>query len=100
MEKILPYFGERKGMCRGKQELELLGKHEQGCSRGSLLILPQQLRGAGSLSLQCHAASWVNSRSQKAAGIVPRLEGQQWSPAGDPQRDGEHTVSPMSALET
>lgn len=25
-------------MCKGKQELELLGKHEQGCSHGSHLI--------------------------------------------------------------
>lgn len=25
-------------MCKGKQELELLGKHEQGCLHGSHLI--------------------------------------------------------------
>lgn len=62
--------------------------------------LPQQLCGAGSLSHKCHVASWVNSWSQKASGIVPRLEGQQWCPAGVPQRTGEHTISPRSALET
>lgn len=29
METVLAYFGERKGMCKGKQELELLGKHKR-----------------------------------------------------------------------
>lgn len=87
-------------MCKGKQELELLGKHEQGCSLALTWSLPQQLCGAGSLLHKCHVASWVNSWSQKAAGIVPGFEGQQWCPAGAPQRFGEHAVSLMSALGT
>lgn len=94
MEKVLAYFGERKGMCAGKQELELLGKHEQGCSHGSHLLpataalqcsfpfiqVPFGLLGESTATKSC----WNCPKAQRAAVMPSRSPPESWGTHNEP----------------
>lgn len=97
-------------MCKGRQELELLGKHERGCLHGSHLIPAAAAlwRRLPFIQVSCSLLGefmvtkiCLNcpSRSISPPPPAPRLEGQQWCPAG-PKEMGGHAVSPWAAPET